>query len=66
MDYLERNLGTLSLLAFALAALLTELAGALDTGIGASVAKVALVCLAAGRGFVLAAQALSPNHDSNA
>lgn len=65
MEYLRRNLGTLSLLAFAIGAFLTELAKALPEGYGAKVAAAALVSMAIGRAIVLAAQALSPYHDSD-
>lgn len=59
MTYLKRNLGTLSLLAFALGAFGTELAGSLPEGVGAKVASVALVSMSVGRACVLAAEALA-------
>jgi hypothetical protein len=65
MNWTRANIGTLSLIAFALAAFLTELAGALPGGVGADLAQAALVAMAIGRGLVHAAQALSPYHDSN-
>lgn len=65
MEYLRKNLASLSLLAFAVGAFLAELAGSLPPDAGTSLAKVSLIALAAGRGLVLAAEALSPYHDSD-
>lgn len=59
MNYARRNILTISLLLFALGAFLTELAGALPSGIAADTAKVAVVSISAARGLVLAAEALA-------
>ncbi len=64
MEYLRRNILTVSLLLFAFAAFATELSGSLPAdGMGADVAKVAVVALAAARGLVLAAEALAGRKD---
>lgn len=59
MTWLKRNILTVSLILFAFGAFATEVAGSLPEGIGADVAKVAVIAVAAGRGLVLAAEALT-------
>lgn len=59
MAWLKRNVLTVSLLLFALGAFLTELAGSVEGDVGAGVAKVAIIAVAAARGLVLAAEALA-------
>jgi len=64
MDYAKRNVLTLSLILFAVGAFTTEVAGSLPPGIGADVAKVAVIAVAAARGLVLAAEALAVNKET--
>jgi hypothetical protein len=64
MNWTRANIGTLSLIAFALAAFLTELAGAMPEGIAADITTAALVAMAIGRGLVNAAEALNRKDDA--
>jgi hypothetical protein len=63
MTFARRNIGTLTLILFAIAAFCTELAGALPEGIGATTTQVALVAMAAARGLVCATEALRAEKD---
>lgn len=58
MEYLRRNILTISTLLLAFAAFGSELAGALPEGVGADVAKVSIIAIAAARGLVNAAEAI--------
>lgn len=58
MAYLLRNIGTVSLLLFALAGFLGEVAGYLPPEVGASIAKFAFGVLGVARGSVLVAEIL--------
>jgi hypothetical protein len=58
MDWTRRNIGTLTLIMFAIAAFSSELANALPNGAGMKLAQVSLIALAAARGLVSAAEAL--------
>lgn len=58
MHWILRNIGTTTVLAFALAGFLGELAGALPEQAGALVTSASLLALAIGRGLVVAAEIL--------
>jgi hypothetical protein len=64
MEYARRNILTISLILFAIAAFASELAGSLPEGVGATTSQVAVVSIAAARGLVLAAEALAVNKET--
>lgn len=58
MDWLKRNIGTVSLLLFALGAFLTEFSSALPEGVGARTAQVSIIVLGAARALVVGLEVL--------
>jgi len=64
MTWLLRNIGSATLIVFAAAGFLAQLAGGFDGDTGATITRWSLIALAAARGLVAASEALSPYHDS--
>lgn len=64
MEWLKKNILTVTLLLFALGAFLTELAGSLPPGVASEVSQTSIIVIGAARGLVVAMEVLKSGDDS--